>query len=132
MNIDIKVLLDGCKRILLLAVLAVGFATLSAAPTYASSAGAVWGKDYFPNYELTAHTGETLRFFDDVIEGKVVAVNFIFTSCKDVCPMETARMASVYEILGDRVAPTSSSIPSRSILRPIRSKYFVITLNGLE
>jgi protein SCO1/2 len=67
------------------------------------SAGSVWGKDYFPNYELTAHTGETLRFFDDVIEGKVVAVNFIFTSCKDVCPMETARMASVYEILGDRV-----------------------------
>ncbi len=103
MKIDMKVLLDGCKRILLLAVLAVGFATLSAAPTYASSAGTVWGKDYFPNYELTAHTGETLRFFDDVIEGKVVAVNFIFTSCKDVCPMETARMASVYEILGDRV-----------------------------
>jgi protein SCO1/2 len=103
MKIDMKVLLDGCKRILLFAVLAVGFATLSAAPTYASSAGTVWGKDYFPNYELTAHTGETLRFFDDVIEGKVVAVNFIFTSCKDVCPMETARMASVYEILGDRV-----------------------------
>ena len=38
----------------------------------------VWGEDYFPNYELTAHTGEKLRFFDDVIEGKVVAVNFIF------------------------------------------------------
>jgi protein SCO1/2 len=103
MKIDFRVLLGGCKRILLLAVLAVGFATLSAAPTYAGDAGSVWGKDYFPNYELTAHTGETLRFFDDVIEGKVVAVNFIFTSCKDVCPMETARMASVYEILGDRV-----------------------------
>jgi protein SCO1/2 len=84
MKIDIKVLLDGCKRILLLGALAIGFATLSAAPTFASNAGSVWGKDYFPNYELTAHTGETLRFFDDVIEGKVVAVNFIFTSCKDV------------------------------------------------
>jgi protein SCO1/2 len=103
MNINFRTLLDACKRVLLLAALAIGFATLSAAPTYAKGAGAVWGEDYFPNFELTAHTGETLRFFEDVIEGKVVAVNFIFTSCKDVCPMETARMASVYEILGDRV-----------------------------
>ena len=100
---DIKALLDGYKRILAISALAGGFATVSAAPSWANSAGSVWGEDYFPNYELTAHTGETLRFFDDVIEGKVVAVNFIFTSCKDVCPMETARMASVYEILGDRV-----------------------------
>ena len=100
---DIKALLDGYKRILAISALAGGFATVSAAPSWANSAGAVWGEDYFPNYELTAHTGETLQFFDDVIEGKVVAVNFIFTSCKDVCPMETARMASVYEILGDRV-----------------------------
>ena len=103
MNINIKAFLHAGKRVLLLTALAIGFATLSAAPTLASGAGSVWGKDYFPNFELTAHTGETLKFFDDVIEGKVVAVNFIFTSCKDVCPMETARMASVYEILGDRV-----------------------------
>lgn len=103
MTMDIKVLLDGCRRILSLSALALGFAALSAAQARANSAESVWGEDYFPNYELTAHTGETLRFFDDVIEGKVVAVNFIFTSCKDVCPMETARMASVYEILGDRV-----------------------------
>ena len=103
MTTSFRTILDACKRVLLLAALAVGFATLSAAPTYAKDAGAVWGEDYFPNFELTAHTGETLNFFDDVIKGKVVAVNFIFTSCKDVCPMETARMASVYEILGDRV-----------------------------
>jgi protein SCO1/2 len=75
----------------------------AAGPTAARESGEVWGADYFPNYELTAHTGEKLRFFDDVIAGKVVAVNFIFTSCKDVCPMETARMAEVQRILGDRV-----------------------------
>jgi len=69
----------------------------------ARASGQVWGADYFPNYELTAHTGEKLRFFDDVIAGKVVAINFIFTSCTDVCPMETARLADVYRLLGDRV-----------------------------
>jgi protein SCO1/2 len=74
-----------------------------AAPVNARTGGDVWGADYFPKYELTAHTGETLRFFDDVIKGKVVAINFIFTSCTDVCPMETARMAAVHELLADRV-----------------------------
>lgn len=74
-----------------------------AAPQAHASGGRIWGADYFPNYELTAHTGEKLRFFDDVIKGKVVAVNFIFTSCTDVCPMETARMAAVHELLGERV-----------------------------
>ena len=72
-------------------------------PALAQSAGQSWGSDYFPNFELTAHTGEKLRFFDDIIEGKVVAINFIFTSCSDVCPMETARMRSVFNLLGDRV-----------------------------
>lgn len=69
----------------------------------ARASGQVWGADYFPNYELTAHTGEKLRFFDDVIAGKVVAINFIFTNCTDVCPMETARLVDVYRLLGDRV-----------------------------
>jgi protein SCO1/2 len=69
----------------------------------AKTGGDVWGEDYFPNYELTSHTGEKLRFFDDVIKGKVVAINFIFTNCKDVCPMETARMSAVHDLLGDRV-----------------------------
>ena len=91
------------RQMLCFAILATGFAVSFAVPSHASSAGDVWGADYFPNYELQAHTGETLRFFDDVIKDKVVAVNFIFTTCKDVCPMETARMVSVYKIMGDRV-----------------------------
>ena len=69
----------------------------------ARGGGEVWGQDYFPNHELIAHTGETLRFFDDVIAGKVVAISFIFTSCTDICPLETARLVDVYRLLGDRV-----------------------------
>ena len=93
-----------------LAALGIATAMPSGAPDPAhadhardSHGGAIWGADYFPDYELTAHTGERLRFFEDVIEGKVVAVNFIFTSCTDVCPMETARMKAVQDILGERV-----------------------------
>ena len=30
-----------------------------------------WGSQYFPNVELKTHTGETVRFFDDLIKDKV-------------------------------------------------------------
>ncbi len=62
-----------------------------------------WGENYFPNVELTTHEGETVHFFDDLIKNKIVAINFIYTTCPDTCPLETARMAKVQKILGDRV-----------------------------
>jgi len=86
----------GCLALLL----AASFAAPSAA---GRRGGSRWGADYFPNVPLTSHEGKELRFFDDVIKDKVVALNFIYTSCPDVCPLETARMANVQQILGDRV-----------------------------
>jgi protein SCO1/2 len=62
-----------------------------------------WGADYFPNVILTAHDGQKLRFFDDLIKDKVVMVNFIYTTCPDSCPLETARLKQVQKLLGDRV-----------------------------
>ncbi len=67
------------------------------------SNGSRWGADYFPNVPLVTHEGETVRFFDDLIEGKVVVINFIYTHCTDVCPVDTARLKSIQELLGDRV-----------------------------
>ncbi|HEP9159992.1 TPA: SCO family protein [Pseudomonas aeruginosa] len=69
------------------------------APTETST----WDASYFPNTALTSHEGRTVRFFDDLVSGKVVLVNFIFTSCGDTCPLETARLRQVQKILGDRV-----------------------------
>jgi cytochrome oxidase Cu insertion factor (SCO1/SenC/PrrC family) len=69
----------------------------------AAPANSPWGKDYFPNIELTTHEGKKVRFYDDMIKGKVVAINFIFTSCGASCPLETARLRKVQKILGDRV-----------------------------
>lgn len=65
--------------------------------------GAVWGSNYFPNVELITQDGESVRFFDDLIKDKVVMINFIYTSCPDTCPLETARLAEVAAVLGDRV-----------------------------
>jgi len=62
-----------------------------------------WGADYFPNIELTTHEGKRVHFFDDLVKDKVVLINFIYTSCPDSCPLETARLAEVQDILGERV-----------------------------
>ncbi len=71
----------------------------ASAPAFGSSR---WGADYFPNVPLVTHEGESVRFFD-LIKDKVVVVNFIYTVCPDTCPLETARLARVQRILGDRV-----------------------------
>jgi protein SCO1 len=68
-----------------------------------AQAAKLWGKDYFPNVSLTTHEGEEVDFYTDVIQGKVVAINFMFTSCENVCPAETARLREVQKLLADRV-----------------------------
>jgi protein SCO1/2 len=60
-------------------------------------------RDPFPNIELVRHDGQTVRFQDDLLEDKVFVLNFMYTTCADVCPMETARLSELQAILGDRV-----------------------------
>ena len=69
----------------------------------ATSGGSRWGASYFPNVRLTTQEGELVRFFDDLIKKKVVVINFIYTTCPDSCPLETARLVEVQRLLGDRV-----------------------------
>jgi len=64
---------------------------------------APYGAKYFPNYVLTTEEGKKVKFFDDLVKDKVVSINFIFTSCQNICPLETARLTEVYRQLGDRV-----------------------------
>ncbi|WP_252088647.1 SCO family protein [Pseudomonas sp. MWU13-3659] len=62
-----------------------------------------WGADYFPNILLLTQDGQHVHFYDDLIKGKVVAINFIFTGCGETCPVETARLRQVQKLLGERV-----------------------------
>jgi cyclophilin family peptidyl-prolyl cis-trans isomerase/copper(I)-binding protein/cytochrome oxidase Cu insertion factor (SCO1/SenC/PrrC family) len=68
-----------------------------------TAVSAPWGANYFPNVPLITQDGKSVRFFDDVIKDKVVVINFIYTRCPDTCPLETAQLVKVQEILGDRV-----------------------------
>lgn len=90
------------KAIIALLLMATAL-TLESSPAAAAPPGSPWGANYFPNIPLVNQDGKTLHFYDDVIKGKVVEINFIFTSCPNACPLETAKLRQVQEVLGDRV-----------------------------
>ena len=45
-----------------------------------------------PDAQVQDQSGRTLDFYRDLVKGKTVAINFIFTSCEAVCPTTTAVM----------------------------------------
>lgn len=67
-------------------------------PTLAAASAA-----YFPNHALVTQDGRRLRFYEDLVKGKVVLINFMFTTCAGVCPPMTANLAKVQERLGERL-----------------------------
>lgn len=84
----------------LMATLAACIALLS--PGTASGASP-WGADYFPNVTLLTQDGTKVRFYDDLLKGKNVAINLVYTSCQNICPLETAKLVEVQRLLGARM-----------------------------
>jgi protein SCO1 len=56
-----------------------------------------------PDTQVYDQNGQRLRFYSDLIKGKTVAINFVFTSCATICPPLTATFRRVQQELGDRV-----------------------------
>ena len=71
-------------------------------PAPASAAG-LGGPEYFTNLPLVTQDGKVIHFYDDVLKDKAVLVNLIYTRCSASCPLETAKLAQVQRMLGDRV-----------------------------
>jgi protein SCO1/2 len=59
--------------------------------------------NYFPNTLVHTHDGRTLRFYDDVIKGRVVAINMMYTACTGICPGNTANLKRVQAELSSRL-----------------------------
>ncbi len=69
----------------------------------AATASSQRGGSHFPNVELITQNGEKVHFYDDLIKGKVVAINLIYTTCRYNCPLETARLVHLQKLMGDRM-----------------------------
>ncbi|WP_255442559.1 SCO family protein [Corallococcus sp. Z5C101001] len=58
---------------------------------------------YFTNTELVDQNGKTHRFYEDLVRGRTVLINFAFTSCKGACSPITQHLAEVQKKLAGRM-----------------------------
>ncbi len=54
-----------------------------------------------PDVTVQDQNGKSLNFYRDLVKGKVVAVNFVFTTCTAICPSLTATFRRVQEQLAE-------------------------------
>ena len=56
-----------------------------------------------PDVEVLDQDGNVRRFYTDLVKGKTIAINFIFTNCTTICPPLGATFARVQRDLGEKV-----------------------------
>jgi protein SCO1/2 len=99
----------------------------------ATSADVNSGSSRFPNVELITQDGKKVRFYDDLIKGKVVAIELMYTTCKYNCPLETARLVQLQKLLGDRMGKDvffysitiEPEIDTPKVLKAYAAKYHI-------
>jgi len=60
-------------------------------------------REYFTDTELVDQNGEVHRFYSDLLDGKVVVIDSVFTTCTLVCPVLGQKMKSLQAVAGDRL-----------------------------
>jgi protein SCO1 len=61
-------------------------------------------RQHFPDVVLTTQTGKQVRFYEDLLKGKIVTINFMYTQCTEgVCPLTTYNLAQARRIIESRV-----------------------------
>lgn len=58
---------------------------------------------YFTDVVLVNQNGEKMRFYSDLLQGKVVIINSFFGTCQGSCLPMNRNLEKVQEALGDRV-----------------------------
>lgn len=65
---------------------------------------------HIPDVPVVDQSGQPHNFYADLVKDRVVAVNFVFTSCTTICPVMGATFAQVQKLLGKRSDVTLISI----------------------
>ena len=83
--------------------LAAGLATGTAGAAAPAASASRWS-GHFPNFMLRTQDDEPVRFYDDLVKGRIVVINFMYVHCADgQCAPATANLVKVQELLGERV-----------------------------
>lgn len=76
--------------------------TNSATANGSGTASGSGRKMVVPDVDVLDQNGNELHFYSDLIKGKTVAINFIFTNCTTICPPLAATFARVQKEMGDK------------------------------
>jgi protein SCO1/2 len=60
-------------------------------------------KILIPDVEVMDQNRNRLHFYRDLIKGRLTAINFMFTSCTYICPLQGAAFSKLQAALGDRL-----------------------------
>ena len=60
-------------------------------------------KRYFPDVTLFTQDNQKVRFYQDLVKGKIVVFNFFYVHCEAICPVVTQNLVKVQKLLGARV-----------------------------
>ncbi|HSA83080.1 MAG TPA: SCO family protein [Geminicoccaceae bacterium] len=73
----------------------------AATPIVARPAEEERARQYFTDLPVVTQDGQELRFFSDVLKDRVVLIGLFFTRCTEACPLTTAALAEVQDLLGE-------------------------------
>lgn len=83
-----------------LCALALSAAGAAPAPAAAPVDAEAKARAWFTDTVLLDQDGNPVRFYSDVLAGKVVAIDFIFTRCDMACPLLTEKLNRIREEVG--------------------------------
>lgn len=91
------------RSLLALAALALASALAAPAPVPAQADEANAARRYFTDVELVNQYGEPMRLYSDLLAGKVVVINSMFTTCTGLCPLMSRSLEKIQDRVGDRL-----------------------------
>jgi len=84
-------------------ILILGLVLFTALSAYAQEPAPSAAAKYFSDVELINQDGQKMRFYSDVLKGKVVIINAFFSTCTSVCPPMNRNLEKIQDALGDRL-----------------------------
>lgn len=63
--------------------------------------GTTDAQTWFSDTLLRDQSGREVRFYSDVLKGRLVVLNVIFTHCDDACPLITRKLKDVRKAMGE-------------------------------
>lgn len=81
---------------------------------------------YFTDREVLTQDGKKLKFYSDVLKGKMVVMGVMYTNCEEACPLITEQLKKISQNLGpqfgkDIIFVQISSDPARDTPQALKA-----------